>query len=70
MKTTNTGLGQMIYNLRENANMTRETLAEMLNVSSRTIYYWESDFEDRRPKLTALIKLAEIFNISFNNILV
>ena len=47
--------------LRERAGLTVEQLAEMLGVSYRTVYHWESGRSD--VKLDYLPTLAEIFGL-------
>ena len=64
----NTSLDMLIYFKREEKGMTREQLAELLGVTSRTIYYWETDSE-RKPKLSMLFQLSQILDIPLNDML-
>ena len=64
----NTSLDMLIYCKREEKGMTREQLAELLGVTSRTIYYWETDSE-RKPKLSMLFQLSQILDIPINDML-
>jgi len=60
--------GQMIKNYREKKNMTQQALAEILNVSSKTISKWEScgglpDISLIEPLAKALgVSLQELFS--------
>jgi len=60
-------LGQKIKNLREQAGINQQQLAELLEVSRPTV----SQIENGERKIPAdeLIRLAEIFNISVGNLL-
>ena len=64
----NTSLDKLIYFKREEKGMTREQLAELLGITSRTIYYWETDSE-RKPKLSMLFQLSQILDIPINDML-
>lgn len=60
-------IGESIKNLREFNNMTRNNLADILNVTSKTIGNWENN--ERQPSLDIVIKLSEIFNVPTDYIL-
>jgi len=66
---TNTNLGELIFNKREEMGLSREELAGLLGLDKRTIYYWEDFSDERKPKLVALFKLAKIFNIPIDDML-
>lgn len=48
--------------LRKEANLTQQKLAENLNVSQQTIAFWERG--ERKPKLEAINNIAKYFNVS------
>ena len=47
--------------------MTREVLAEKLNVTSQAVSKWETD--NSYPDITILVKLADIFGCSVDELL-
>ena len=55
-------MGDKIRSLRESRNMTQLDLANELNVSDRTVSTWETG--SRIPRMGAIEKIAQIFNIS------
>lgn len=60
-------IGKNITNLRKEHNLTQEELANIINVSPKTI----SSYENNRslPNIEILILLANVFNTNINNIL-
>ena len=60
-------IGQLIYNLRKENNMTQKELAEKMNLSDRTISKWERGVGC--PDVSLLHKLSHIFKVSIENIL-
>ena len=56
-----------IYKLRQERNFTHEDFAEMLAVSTRTVYSWENG--TKLPSLKRLIEIALVFNASVDSIL-
>lgn len=60
-------VGQMIANQRKKLNMTQMQLAEILNVSNKSISRWENGIT--MPDISLLIPLAEILQISLNELL-
>lgn len=54
-------LGETIRRLRREKNMTQSVLAEQVSVVTSTISNWENSW--RRPSLTELKRLAEVFEI-------
>lgn len=60
-------LGQFIAELRKEKNLTQRQLAEMLNVSDKTISHWERD--ESSPDISLLPILADIFSISVDELL-
>jgi transcriptional regulator with XRE-family HTH domain len=59
--------GPRLRELREEANLTVEQLAEKLGVVKQTISKYENN--QREPKYEYLLKLAEIFNVSVDYLL-
>lgn len=59
-------LGQNIAQLRNNAGMTQEALAEMCEVSRQAVTKWESGASE--PTIDKLILLANIFDVSIDEI--
>lgn len=53
--------------LRKSRNLTQAALAAMLGVDKRTISAWENNICE--PSLTALARLCDIFDESFDGIL-
>ena len=55
-------IGNFLKNLRKEKGITREMLAEKLNVSGRTVSRWETG--NNMPDISLLIELAEFYDIS------
>ena len=53
---------EKLQEIRKKAGMSRETLAQMLNVSTRTIVSYESG--ERRPMPETAKEIAQIFNLT------
>ena len=53
--------------LRKMLNISQETLAEKINVSRQTISKWETG--ESVPDIDKAIKLAEIFNVSLDDLI-
>lgn len=60
-------LGEKIYELRTQHNLSQGDLANELNVSRQSISKWENG--NSTPDLEKIIKLAEIFNISLDELI-
>lgn len=60
-------IGGFIATLRKANGMTQKDLAERLNVSDKTVSRWERD--DGTPDLSAIPVIAEIFNITCDELL-
>ena len=58
---------ERVKDLRLEQNKTRSDLAKQLNVSVRTISYWENN--KRECDFEMLIKLAKLFNVSIDYLL-
>ncbi len=60
-------LGQKIKNLRKNAGLTQEELAEKLGVSRTAVAKWENDYAE--PTLQNIVGISEIFDVSSDYLL-
>ena len=60
-------IGQLLKELRKEKGITQEKLAEMLNVSNRSISRWENG--NTLPDFDLLIELANYYDISIDEIL-
>jgi transcriptional regulator with XRE-family HTH domain len=58
--------GENLYNLRKNAKMSQEKLAEKMNVSRQSISKWENG--DSYPEMDKIFKLCDIFHCKINNL--
>ncbi len=58
---------EQLYALRIEHNLSRQQLAEQLNVSVRLISYWENG--KRECGFDMLIKIAELFSVSVDYLL-
>ncbi len=59
--------GQTIKSLRREANMTQESLAELLSISPQAISRWETDVA--MPDISLLPPLANLFNVTTDHLL-
>lgn len=62
MTESNQTMGKRIMNLRKQAGMTQEQLADRLGVSPQAVSKWENDVSC--PDISTLPKLAEIFGVT------
>lgn len=60
-------LGEKIYELRTQRNLSQGDLANELNVSRQSISKWENG--NSTPDLEKIIKLAEIFSVSLDELI-
>lgn len=60
-------IAKNLVQLRTNAHLTQAQLAEMLNYSDKAVSKWERG--EAVPDLRVLIKLAEIYNITVDDII-
>jgi len=60
-------LGQRIARLRRNKGLTQEDLGYKVGVSSQAVSKWETD--SSAPDVTLLVKIANIFDISVDELL-
>ena len=63
----NAKIGKLIFNLRKNAELTQNQLAEKLNVSDKAISKWERGFGC--PDISLLPVIAKIFEIDLESLL-
>ncbi len=62
-----TKMGEFLKELRKEKNMTQEQLAEMLNVSGRTVSRWETG--SNMPDLDILIELADFYDVDIRELI-
>ena len=60
-------LGKKIIEMRKNAKLSQEQLAEKLDVTRQTISNWENG--KLYPDIDALVKISKCFNISLDDLL-
>ena len=60
-------LGERIYKLRTEKNLSQGELADALEVSRQSISKWETN--GSVPELDKLVKLSEIFDISLDELI-
>ena len=60
-------IGDKIYKLRKENNLSQEELANKLNVSRQTVSKWE--LGDSCPDFDKIVPLCDIFNISTEELL-
>ncbi len=60
-------IGLLLKELRKEKNITQEALAEILNVSGRTVSRWETG--SNMPDISLLVELAEFYQISIPEII-
>lgn len=56
--------GDRLKELREDANMTQEQLAEKLNINKSSISSYETN--SKMPSVDKLVKIADIFKVSLD----
>lgn len=60
-------LGEQLHKLREQKNMSREELAQKMNVSRQAVYKWENN--KGYPDIDNLVKLSELYEVSVDELL-
>lgn len=60
-------VGNLIYKLRKEKNMTQKQVAELLNISDKTVSKWERGLGC--PDVSILTELSKIFDINIEKIL-
>ncbi len=63
----NYDLGNRIYNLRKSKGLSQKELGELVGVSNKSVSKWENG--TAIPKTDTLVKLAEVFDISSQELL-
>lgn len=59
-------LGENIYRLRTEKNMSQGDLADALEVSRQSVSKWENN--SAVPELDKLVKMAELFGVSLDEL--
>lgn len=59
-------IGDMIYKLRTNVNMSQEQFSTLLGVSRQSVQKWESGVSS--PELDKIIKIAKHFDVSIDSL--
>lgn len=60
-------VGLFLKKLRKEKNITQEVLAEILNISSRTVSRWETG--NNMPDISLLVELSEFYKVSIPEII-
>jgi len=60
-------LGEKLYELRKNKNLSQENVAEQLNVTRQTISKWETN--QSTPDFDKIVPLCELYGITPNELL-
>ncbi|WP_308201701.1 helix-turn-helix domain-containing protein [Priestia aryabhattai] len=60
-------MGDRLHRLREEKNMSREELAQQMNVSRQAIYKWENN--KGYPDIQNLLKLSEIYETTIDDLI-
>lgn len=60
-------IGSFLKELRKEKNLTQEQLAEVLNVSGRTVSRWETG--SNMPDLSILVELADYYDVDIREII-
>jgi len=60
-------LGEQLQRLRETKNMSREELAQQMNVSRQAVYKWENN--KGYPDIQNLLKLSEIYETTIDELI-
>ena len=60
-------IGNLIYKLRKDKNMTQKQIADLMNISDKTISKWERGLGC--PDISLLPELSQILGVSIDQIL-
>ncbi|MCM3544498.1 helix-turn-helix domain-containing protein [Priestia megaterium] len=60
-------LGEQLQRLREEKNLSREELAQAMNVSRQAVYKWENN--KGYPDIKNLIKLSDLYNVTLDELI-
>lgn len=52
--------------LRHSKDLGQQTLADILNISAKTVSHWETGYTE--PSISQLIHLAELFDVSIDEL--
>lgn len=63
----NIKIGNFLHGLRKEKGLTQQELADLYNISSKTVSKWECG--DSIPNTQTLIKLSKLYNITIDEIL-
>lgn len=54
---------------RVNSGLKQEEVANIMNVTRKTLSGWESETETAEPRITQAIKLAKLYNLPIESII-
>ena len=60
-------IGQQIYRIRKEVNLTQEEFGDLFHVTRQTVSNWEN--EKSYPDLELLVKMSDMFDISLDALL-
>ena len=60
-------IGRFLKELRKEKELTQEQLAEILNISGRSVSRWETG--NNMPDLSVLVELSEFYNVDIKEII-
>jgi len=60
-------LGEQLQRLREEKKLSREELAQAMNVSRQAVYKWENN--KGYPDIENLIKLSDLYNVTLDELI-
>ncbi|RPK04765.1 helix-turn-helix domain-containing protein [Priestia endophytica] len=60
-------LGEQLKDLREKHNMSREDLAQKMNVSRQAVYKWETNKD--YPDIDNLIRLSDLYEVTLGELI-
>ncbi|RAS80697.1 helix-turn-helix domain-containing protein [Priestia endophytica] len=60
-------LGEQLKDLREKHNMSREDLAQKMNVSRQAVYKWETN--KGYPDIDNLIRLSDLYEVTLDELI-
>lgn len=64
---TNLNFKENLKLLRKENGITQDSLAKLLNTTTKTISHWETGYAE--PSLAQLLKIAEVFEITVDELL-
>lgn len=54
---------------RVNSGLKQEEVANIMNITRKTLSGWESETETAEPRITQAIKLAKLYNLPIESII-